>query len=71
MSAKKLDLLKAEQAAEYIGKTPAAFRAGYKKWGIPYIKLGGQLRWTYEILDDWIKINTSKRNLNYETNDRS
>mgnify|MGYP000944361864 CR=1 FL=1 len=46
------------EAATYIGKTTKAMRGNYKRYGVPFIKIGGQIKFTYALLDEWIKSNT-------------
>jgi hypothetical protein len=41
-------------AAKFLGKTPAALRNGYKRWGIPHFRLGGQIRFEQLTLEKWI-----------------
>lgn len=47
-------ILNINEAAEFLGKTPAALRNGYKRWGVPHFRLGGQIKFTQEALNDWI-----------------
>ena len=48
------------QAAKYLGKTPAALRNGYKRWGIPYFRIGGQIKFTQEAIDEWLTKQTKR-----------
>ncbi len=47
-------ILNVQQAAKFLGKTPAALRNGYKRWGVPHFRLGGQIKFTQEALQDWV-----------------
>ena len=47
-------ILNIQQAAKFLGKTPAALRNGYKRWGVPHFRLGGQIKFTQEALQDWV-----------------
>lgn len=51
-------ILNIHQAAKLLGKTPAAMRNGYKRWGLPHFRLGGQIRFTQESLLAWIEQHT-------------
>lgn len=48
-------ILNVEQAAKFLGKTPAALRNGYKRWGVPHFRLGGQIKFTEEALQEWVE----------------
>lgn len=48
-------LMSIPEAAIYLGKSESALRGGYKKWEIPYMKLGGQVVFSRELLDEWLK----------------
>jgi hypothetical protein len=50
-------ILNVQQAAKFLGKTPAALRNGYKRWGIPHFRLGGQIKFTQEALQEWVTQN--------------
>ena len=50
-------ILNVQQAAKFLGKTPAALRNGYKRWGIPHFRLGGQIKFTQEALQEWVAQN--------------
>ena len=50
-------ILNIQQAAKFLGKTPAALRNGYKRWGVPHFRLGGQIKFTQEALQDWVAKN--------------
>ena len=50
-------ILNVQQAAKFLGKTPAALRNGYKRWGVPHFRLGGQIKFTQEALQDWVEKN--------------
>jgi hypothetical protein len=50
-------ILNVQQAAKFLGKTPAALRNGYKRWGVPHFRLGGQIKFTQEALQDWVQKN--------------
>lgn len=50
-------ILNVQEAAKFLGKTPAALRNGYKRWGIPHFRLGGQIKFTQEHLQEWIEQN--------------
>ena len=50
-------ILNIQQAAKFLGKTPAALRNGYKRWGVPHFRLGGQIKFTQEALQEWIEKN--------------
>ena len=47
-------ILNIQQAAKFLGKTPAALRNGYKRWGVPHFRLGGQIKFTQEALQEWV-----------------
>jgi hypothetical protein len=47
-------ILNINQAAKFLGKTPAALRNGYKRWGVPHFRLGGQIKFTQEALQEWV-----------------
>jgi hypothetical protein len=47
-------ILNIQQAAKFLGKTPAALRNGYHRWGVPHFRLGGQIKFTQEALQEWI-----------------
>ena len=47
-------ILNVQQAAKFLGKTPAALRNGYKRWGVPHFRLGGQIKFTQEALQEWV-----------------
>ena len=48
-------ILNIQQAAKFLGKTPAALRNGYKRWGVPHFRLGGQIKFTQEALQEWVE----------------
>ena len=50
-----MTILNIEEAAKFLGKTPAALRNGYKRWGIPHFRLGGQIKFTTEALQQWVE----------------
>ena len=50
-------ILNIQQAAKFLGKTPAALRNGYKRWGVPHFRLGGQIKFTQEALQEWVEKN--------------
>jgi hypothetical protein len=50
-------ILNIQQAAKFLGKTPAALRNGYKRWGVPHFRLGGQIKFTQEALQEWVAKN--------------
>lgn len=50
-----MTILNIEEAAKFLGKTPAALRNGYKRWGIPHFRLGGQIKFTTEALQEWVE----------------
>ncbi|MBU0691741.1 DNA-binding protein [bacterium] len=50
-------ILNVQQAAKFLGKTPAALRNGYKRWGVPHFRLGGQIKFTQEALQEWVAQN--------------
>jgi hypothetical protein len=50
-------ILNVQQAAKFLGKTPAALRNGYKRWGVPHFRLGGQIKFTQEALQEWVQKN--------------
>jgi hypothetical protein len=50
-----MTILNIEEAAKFLGKTPAALRNGYKRWGIPHFRLGGQIKFTMEALQSWVE----------------
>ena len=50
-----MTILNIEEAAQFLGKTPAALRNGYKRWGIPHFRLGGQIKFTREALQEWVE----------------
>jgi hypothetical protein len=50
-----MTILNIEEAAQFLGKTPAALRNGYKRWGIPHFRLGGQIKFTMEALQSWVE----------------
>ena len=50
-------ILNIQQAAKFLGKTPAALRNGYKRWGVPHFRLGGQIKFTQEALQEWVSKN--------------
>ncbi len=50
-----MTILNIEEAAKFLGKTPAALRNGYKRWGIPHFRLGGQIKFTSEALQTWVE----------------
>jgi hypothetical protein len=50
-------ILNVQQAAKFLGKTPAALRNGYKRWGVPHFRLGGQIKFTQEALQEWVEQN--------------
>ena len=50
-----MTILNIDDAAKFIGKTPAALRNGYKRWGIPHFRLGGQIKFTQEALQEWVE----------------
>jgi len=50
-----MTILNIEEAAKFLGKTPAALRNGYKRWGIPHFRLGGQIKFTLEALQTWVE----------------
>lgn len=50
-----MTILNIEEAAKFLGKTPAALRNGYKRWGIPHFRLGGQIKFTREALQEWVE----------------
>jgi len=52
------ELWSMDEAAKYLGKTTAALRNGYKRWGVPFVKFGGQIMFTKELLDEYIEKNT-------------
>ena len=54
-------ILNIQQAAKFLGKTPAALRNGYKRWGVPHFRLGGQIKFTQEALQEWIAKNMVNR----------
>lgn len=47
-------LMTMDEAANYLGKSTLALRNGYRRWCIPYIRFGGDIRFTRELLDRWI-----------------
>jgi len=47
-------ILNIQQASRFLGKTPAALRNGYKRWGVPHFRLGGQIKFTQETLQEWV-----------------
>lgn len=47
-------ILNIRDAAQFLGKTPAALRNGYKRWGVPHFRLGGQIKFTQEALQEWV-----------------
>jgi hypothetical protein len=47
-------ILNIQQAARFLGKTPAALRNGYIRWGVPHFRLGGQIKFTQEALQEWV-----------------
>ena len=48
-------ILSVQEAAKFLGKTPAALRNGYKRWGVPHFRLGGQIKFTQEALQEWVE----------------
>lgn len=50
-----MTILNIEEAAKFLGKTPAALRNGYKRWCIPHFRLGGQIKFTSEALQAWVE----------------
>ena len=48
-------ILSVQEAAKFLGKTPAALRNGYKRWGVPHFRLGGQIKFTQEALQAWVE----------------
>jgi hypothetical protein len=50
-----MTILNIDDAAKFLGKTPAALRNGYKRWGIPHFRLGGQIKFTQEALQEWVE----------------
>jgi hypothetical protein len=50
-----MKLLNMKQAAEKLGKKENGLRAGFKKWGVPYGKIGRCIYFEDETLDSWIK----------------
>ncbi len=50
-------ILNVQEAAKFLGKTPAALRNGYRRWGIPHFRLGGQIKFTQEALVEWVEKN--------------
>jgi hypothetical protein len=50
-------ILNIQQAAKFLGKTPAALRNGYNRWGVPHFRLGGQIKFTQEALQEWVAKN--------------
>jgi hypothetical protein len=59
-------ILNIQQAAKFLGKTPAALRNGYKRWGVPHFRLGGQIKFTQEALQEWVEKNMVVENLEPE-----
>jgi hypothetical protein len=55
-------ILNIQQAAKFLGKTPAALRNGYKRWGVPHFRLGGQIKFTQEALQEWVGKNMIEAN---------
>lgn len=51
-------LWSAKEAAAYLGKSERALRHAYKRWNVPRMRFGGQIKFTKESLDQWIKKNT-------------
>ena len=50
-------ILSVAEAAKFLAKTPAALRNGYKRWGVPHFRLGGQIKFTQEALQEWVNKN--------------
>jgi hypothetical protein len=59
-------ILNIQQAAKFLGKTPAALRNGYKRWGVPHFRLGGQIKFTQEALQEWVGKNMVEASLDAE-----
>lgn len=49
-----MTILNMSEAAKLLGKSPAAMRQGYQKWQIPHFRVGGQIKFTREALEEWI-----------------
>ena len=60
-------ILSVQEAAKFLGKTPAALRNGYKRWGIPHFRLGGQIKFTQEALQEWVEKNMKIESSSTET----
>lgn len=55
-------IMNVQEAAKFLGKTPAALRNGYKRWGVPHFRLGGQIKFTKEALQEWVAQNMTVSN---------
>jgi excisionase family DNA binding protein len=49
-----MELLTIQEAAKLLRKTAPALRNGYKAWGVPFVKIGGQIRFIKENVEKWI-----------------
>ena len=63
-----MTILNIDDAAKFLGKTPAALRNGYKRWGIPHFRLGGQIKFTQEALQEWVEKKMKFQDIDTETN---
>jgi len=52
-------ILNMDEAAIFLGKTSAALRNGYKRWRIPHFRLGGQIKFTKEALEEFVNKSTA------------
>jgi hypothetical protein len=49
------DIIGTEEAAEELGVTPNALRAGAKKWGAPHKRVGTEWHFSRRRLRKWIQ----------------
>lgn len=61
MTVKEHRLMTVSQAAEYLGVTTNTLSTwrSRKRYGIPFIRVGGAIRYRREHLDKWIEQRTS------------
>ncbi|MEN8656258.1 helix-turn-helix domain-containing protein [Streptomyces sp. 21So2-11] len=50
-----------DQVADVLGVTKRSLMDSYRRWGIPFVRVGKHIRFRTRDLDTWVDLNTEGR----------